>query len=212
MKSPSSKPVYEKSYPSSAGVKDSQKLKDWSQNLTTYKEDNFTSQMKIVSKGLRTEDIETKNSSEDSGSTESIKSQDKATTIQRLVEEHKTLDASEESEEYFISQPVNRQEFLNHTSNDEDFYQDSETVLPEDIEAIKKIGSGTFANVYLCKSKKTGQLYALKVIDKENLSTKSLKRYALTEKTVLTTVKSDFIVSLKLSFQTPSHCYLLMDY
>ena len=39
-----------------------------------------------------------------------------------------------------------------------------------------------------------------------------MKKYALNERKVLTTVKNPFIVSLKLSFQTKSYWYLLMDY
>lgn len=90
--------------------------------------------------------------------------------------------------------------------------EENQTLLPEDIEVIKKIGSGTFARVFLCKSLKTDQKFALKVIDKKKLKTKDLVRYAKNERKILQEVKSDFIVSLKLSFQTKSHCYLLMDY
>ena len=84
--------------------------------------------------------------------------------------------------------------------------------MPEDIELIQRIGSGTFATVYLCRSSKTNNNFALKVIDKTKIKSTVLMKYALTERKVLTTVKSPFIVSLKLSFQTKTHCYLLMDY
>ena len=54
--------------------------------------------------------------------------------------------------------------------------------------------------------------YALKVIEKSKLKSAKLKKYALTERKVLSLVKNPFIASLKLSFQTKSHWYLLMDY
>ena len=87
----------------------------------------------------------------------------------------------------------------------EDEYRQPNIVLPEDLEVIQKIGSGSFATVFLCKSNKTNQNYALKVIDKSKLTSQSLKNYALNERKVLTTVHSPFIVSLNLSFQTKSH-------
>jgi serine/threonine protein kinase len=32
---------------------------------------------------------------------------------------------------------------------------------------VKKIGSGGFSEVFLCKSKNNGQFYAMKIIDKD---------------------------------------------
>jgi hypothetical protein len=110
-----------------------------------------------------------------------------------------------DDEEYLgFEQPVNRQE-VQEDSDDDGYFKDAKTVLPEDLEAIKKIGSGTFAKVYLCKSRISGQTYALKVIDKSILKNKSLVKYAVTERNILMKVKSDFVVSLKLSFQTKTH-------
>jgi hypothetical protein len=110
----------------------------------------------------------------------------------------------DEKNDLGLEQPVNRQE-VQEDSDDDGYFIDNKTVLPEDLEAIKKIGSGTFAKVYLCKSKISGQTYALKVIDKSILKNKSLVKYAVTERNILMSVKSDFVVSLKLSFQTKTH-------
>jgi hypothetical protein len=110
----------------------------------------------------------------------------------------------DEKDDLGLEHPVNRQE-VQEDSEDDGYFLDNKTVLPEDLEAIKKIGSGTFAKVYLCKSKISGQTYALKVIDKSILKNKSLIKYAITERNILMNVKSDFVVSLKLSFQTKTH-------
>lgn len=58
----------------------------------------------------------------------------------------------------------------------------------------------------------TGEHFALKVIDKETINNSTLKKYAVTERCILSMIKDQFIVSLKLSFQTSTHCFLLMDY
>ena len=88
----------------------------------------------------------------------------------------------------------------------------SSSILPEDLEVIRKIGNGSFGKVYLCKSNKTGEQYALKVVDKDTLKSPALKKYAITERQILSMIKNQFVVSLKLSFQTSTHCFLLMDY
>jgi serine/threonine protein kinase len=44
------------------------------------------------------------------------------------------------------------------------------------------LGKGSFGEVFLVKKKKdpTGKLYAMKVLSKDKVMTKNLKRYALT--------------------------------
>ena len=91
-------------------------------------------------------------------------------------------------------------------------------VQPEDIEVIRYLGMGTFSKVYLWKlsqdtrSSEKQKLYALKIISKQRLDSDELRRYALTERHILTNVKSNFIASLVTSFQTETHLFLLLDY
>lgn len=159
-------------------------------------------------------EIPTKESSKNSSSSEEISPKDSCETKKfsaTFKKKLSNLDARGISPYGRLDEPVSRKDIIVEADEDEE-YRDTNIVLPEDIEAIKKIGSGTFAKVYLCKSKVTGQSYALKVIDKAKIKTSTLKKYALTERKILTSVKNNFIVSLKLSFQTKTHCYLLMDY
>lgn len=159
-------------------------------------------------------EIPTKESSKNSSSSEEISPKDSCETKKFSATFKKklpNLDVRGISPYGRLDEPVNRKDIIAEADEDEE-YRDTNIILPEDIEAIKKIGSGTFAKVYLCKSKVTGQSYALKVIDKQKIKSSTLKKYALTERKILTSVKNNFIVSLKLSFQTKTHCYLLMDY
>ena len=150
------------------------------------------------------EEIATKESSKNEDSTSSSDKNKNKDTIQDYYKQN--------FEDQQIDEvPITRRN-IEESSEEEDDFTFTHSIMPEDLKAIRKIGSGTFANVYLCKSKKTGEKFALKVIDKKKLKTKNLVRYAITEKQILLNVKSGFIVSLKLSFQTKSHCYLLMDY
>ena len=58
----------------------------------------------------------------------------------------------------------------NNNNNDDEmpFYQNSKY---EDFEKIgKKVGAGTFSKVYKCKNKKTGDIYAMKIIEKRSES------------------------------------------
>ena len=150
------------------------------------------------------EEIATKESSKNEDSTSSS---DKNKTKDTIQDYYKQNFEDQQIEEVSITRRN-----IEESSEEEDDFTFTHSIMPEDLKAIRKIGSGTFANVYLCKSKKTGEKFALKVIDKKKLKTKNLVRYAITEKQILLNVKSGFIVSLKLSFQTKSHCYLLMDY
>ncbi|CAI2373798.1 unnamed protein product [Moneuplotes crassus] len=160
--------------------------------------------------------------------TESVKQAEKMLRTAKNIELIKNEDSTNSSdtqkvktvlENYYkedcpLEMPVDRKQMHETLDEEEEdaYYRDLKTVLPEDLQVMKKIGSGTFARVFLCKSMKTQETYALKVIDKKKLKNKDLIRYAVTERKILQEVKSDFVVSLKLSFQTKSHCYLLMDY
>ena len=85
-------------------------------------------------------------------------------------------------------------------------------VHPEDIKLIKAIGSGSFGTVYLVRSTKTNQYYALKVINKDKIKLQSMKKYATNEYKILQMIKHKFIVKLKLSFESKSHLFLLLEY
>jgi serine/threonine protein kinase len=77
---------------------------------------------------------------------------------------------------------------------------------------IKKLGKGSFGEVYLCKHVTSGTLYALKVMSKEKVLTQNLIRYATTEKRVMALIQHPFVVQLRFVFQTSEKLVLVMDY
>ena len=56
------------------------------------------------------------------------------------------------------------------------------------------------------------RLLAMKVLQKWRLSTHNLKRYAMTERNVMSALDHPFMVRLVYAFQSPSRLFLVMDY
>jgi serine/threonine protein kinase len=74
------------------------------------------------------------------------------------------------------------------------------------------LGKGSFGEVYLVVKRDSGQLFALKVLKKENIIGQELMKYALAERNVLGYITHPFIVHLNFAFQTPEKLVLIMDY
>jgi len=91
-------------------------------------------------------------------------------------------------------------------------YKAKENVAACDFIKLKKLGEGSFGKVYLVKKIDNERLYAMKSISKEFLVNKGLVSHAETEKYVLTSNESEFLVRLDYSFQTPEKIYFVIDY
>ena len=52
----------------------------------------------------------------------------------------------------------------------------------------------------------------MKVLSKDKVMTKNLKRYALTKRNVMSVINHPFMVKLVFAFQSPSKLFLVMDY
>ncbi|PFH52885.1 hypothetical protein AMATHDRAFT_56456 [Amanita thiersii Skay4041] len=77
---------------------------------------------------------------------------------------------------------------------------------------VKMLGKGDVGRVYLVREKKTGKLFAMKVLSKkEMIERKKIKR-ALTEQEILATANHPFIVTLYHSFQSEGYLYFCMEY
>ncbi len=90
--------------------------------------------------------------------------------------------------------------------------ENEETAGPEDLEILCMLGSGSFGEVYLVKYKKTGKLYAMKVLNKKRVLSQNIMKYARTERNVLCYTKHPFIVGLNFAFQTSEKLFMVMDY
>ncbi|KAI7691671.1 RAC serine/threonine-protein kinase [Sarcoptes scabiei] len=82
----------------------------------------------------------------------------------------------------------------------------------DDFEYLKVLGKGTFGKVILCREKKSGSLYAIKVLKKEVIIEKDEVAHTLTENRVLRYTKHPFLISLKYSFQTEDLLCFVLEY
>jgi serine/threonine protein kinase len=83
-----------------------------------------------------------------------------------------------------------------------------------DFNIIKPISKGAFGKVYLVSKKKTGDLYAAKVLSKVDMKRKNEMKKVQKEKNIMAKlhVKNPFVVKLIYSFQSAKNLFLLMEY
>ena len=86
------------------------------------------------------------------------------------------------------------------------------SILPDDFIAYKMIGKGSFGEVYLVRYLKDQKLYALKVLNKNQIFSQNLVKYVFTERNVMKSLKHPYIVSLNSAFQTNSQLFLVLEY
>ena len=66
--------------------------------------------------------------------------------------------------------------------------------------------------VFLVKEKKTGQMYALKVLKKDNIIKRNQVEHTKTERSVLGYVRHPFIVGMNMAFQSKDKLFFVLDY
>ncbi|KAI6780024.1 Serine/threonine-protein kinase-like protein [Emericellopsis cladophorae] len=81
-----------------------------------------------------------------------------------------------------------------------------------DFQILTQVGQGGYGQVFLAQKKDTREVCALKVMSKKLLFKLDEVRHVLTERDILTTAQSDWLVRLLYSFQDDRSIYLAMEY
>nr|KAJ3423049.1 hypothetical protein HK105_003875 [Polyrhizophydium stewartii] len=81
-----------------------------------------------------------------------------------------------------------------------------------DFEIIKPISRGAFGKVYLSKKRTTQDLYAIKILRKDDMVRKNMVSQVLAERQALALSNNDFVVRLFYAFQNKEYLYLVMEY
>ena len=79
-------------------------------------------------------------------------------------------------------------------------------------EILKTIGRGSNGKVLLAEYKKTNELYAIKVIRKDQILSEDIIDNILLEKQILSGSKNEFILNLTFFFQTPERLYFVTPF
>lgn len=79
-------------------------------------------------------------------------------------------------------------------------------------EFLKVIGKGGSATVLQARKLDTGQLFAVKVLNKRCLQREDKTAQSLTERSILAKMSHPFVVKLHYAFQTDSDLYLVLDF
>ncbi|KAJ1974351.1 hypothetical protein H4R35_003651, partial [Dimargaris xerosporica] len=81
-----------------------------------------------------------------------------------------------------------------------------------DFELLKQISRGAFGKVYLCRKKTTSDLFAIKMLKKADMIRKNMVASVLTERKVLSLMKTPYVVKLYYAFHSTDYLYLVMEY
>jgi len=87
-----------------------------------------------------------------------------------------------------------------------------ERVKVNDFESLKVIGKGSFGKVLQVRYKKTGEIFAMKVLNKKTILERNELDHTKAEKSILMKLACPFLVRLHYSFQTPDKIYFIMDF
>ena len=81
-----------------------------------------------------------------------------------------------------------------------------------DFNFLKRISAGAYARVFLAQKKKTGDLYAIKVLRRDEVQQKNQMKRVLAEKNILLQFCNQYIVKFYYSIIGRHNLYLVMEY
>eukprot|EP01064_Diplonema_japonicum_P028169 TRINITY_DN4263_c2_g1_i1.p1 TRINITY_DN4263_c2_g1~~TRINITY_DN4263_c2_g1_i1.p1 ORF type:complete len:435 (+),score=87.86 TRINITY_DN4263_c2_g1_i1:97-1401(+) len=82
----------------------------------------------------------------------------------------------------------------------------------DDFEPLCVVGKGSFGKVMQVKKKDTGEIFAMKAMNKEVILRENLVEHTKAEKNILGRINHPYIVKLHFAFQTSDKLYLILDF
>ena len=83
----------------------------------------------------------------------------------------------------------------------------------KDYDKLKTVGLGSYGRVRLCKNKKTGAIYVMKILKKNEIIKQKQVDHVYSEFNILSMLKHPFIVQLLgYNFEDPKHIYFILEY
>lgn len=105
--------------------------------------------------------------------------------------------------------------FLGSIAEDaEKYFNDSDAASSniEDFAEMRLLGAGAFGKVVLVRHKATGELYAMKTMEKAKFKAQKITSKAHSEQFILRTTRHPFVVQLHFAFQCSYFWALVMEY
>jgi beta-adrenergic-receptor kinase len=84
-------------------------------------------------------------------------------------------------------------------------------VVYDDFVLFRTLGRGGFGLVNGCKKAQSGQLYAIKQLDRRRIKKKNAANLCLNERNILEKVSSPFIVCMQFAFTSSTELYIILD-
>ena len=82
----------------------------------------------------------------------------------------------------------------------------------KDFEPLKLLGTGSFGRVLLVRFKTNYQLYAMKILSKNQLKITHQEEHTKTERDLMVKITSPFLVNIKFAFQDDTKLYIVSDF
>ncbi|CAD8058949.1 unnamed protein product [Paramecium primaurelia] len=82
----------------------------------------------------------------------------------------------------------------------------------KDFEFIRCIGVGGFSKVYLVREKKTGQFYAMKLIEKKPIMQQNKQNIIQNERDIMFNLNHPFIVKMQYAFESRKYLVFVLEY
>ena len=90
--------------------------------------------------------------------------------------------------------------------------KDNITITKNNFECLKLLGTGSFGRVLLVRLTSNNTLYAMKILDKEQLKEKRQEEHTKTERDLMVKINNPFIVNIKFAFQDDTKLYIVSDF